>query len=82
MPRVWHRVPAKSDYLWLNNFKMAKIIYLINAFFGIAVGICLFAYVFGYEMPRGRTNVAQWVVGAIVAIAFGVYQLTRYRSAK
>jgi len=61
---------------------MGKTIYLINATFGIIFGLAIGA--FGLiQLSRGYTvEGAGAVIGALIAIAFAIYEIKKYKTAK
>jgi hypothetical protein len=63
---------------------MGKSVYLINAFFGLLVGflVAVFAGIYPIAIGRFGADSAGWLIGGIVAMAFGYYQLKKYRAAK
>ncbi|NOX71575.1 MAG: COX20 family protein [Candidatus Micrarchaeota archaeon] len=63
---------------------MGRITYAINAFFGLLVGFVVIVAAGIYPMLIGRfsTNAASWLIGGIIVMAFGYYELIQYRKAK
>jgi len=63
---------------------MGKSVYLINALFGLLVGflVAVFAGIYPIAIGRFSMDSAGWLIGGIVAMAFGYYQLKKYRVAK
>lgn len=61
---------------------MGKTVYLINAFFGLLVGllVAIFAGIYPIFIGRFSANSAGWLIGGIIAILFGYYQLKKYRA--
>ncbi len=62
---------------------MGRIPYLVNAFFGIIVGLFI-VYTMGiYPMTKGNFNSdnTSWLIAGIISIAFGYYQYKKYKSA-
>jgi len=60
---------------------MAKAIYLVNAFFGIIVGIIVILYAIAYQMSRNPGDAISWLVAGVIGLAFGIYQLKKYKTA-
>ena len=63
---------------------MGKVVYLINAIFGLLIGFLVAVLVGIYPIVIGRFSVESigWLIGGIVAMIFGYYQLKKYRADK
>jgi len=63
------------------NHKMGKIIYFINAFFGILVGIVIVVISIYAEIKQGfNPGMAGLLIAGIFSVGFGIYEWRKYRA--